>query len=121
MKRLDTERGTGSGSVLDLTIVSANIDKGVRQFTVDSQRKMKVFAMIKNKNKIVEQMFTDHFTINLKLKIPVEIFAKGKKRKIINMKNEERWLLYPETTDRYASNIVRAVEDTEDPDELEKN
>ena len=117
MTRLDPGRGTGS--VLDLAIVSANIEEGVTQFTVDSQRKMTAFAMIKNKNKIVEQMFTDHFTINLKLKISVKIFAKGKKRKIINMKNEEGWLLYPETTS-YAWNILRAVEDTEDPDELEK-
>ena len=116
MTRLDPGRGTGS--VLDLAIVSANIEEGVTQFTVDSQRKMTAFAMIKNKNKIVEQKFTNRFTINLKLKISVKIFAKGKKR---NMKPEEGWLLYPETTDRYATNIVRAVEDTEDPVELEKN
>ena len=69
-----------------MAIVFANIEEGVTQFTVDSQRKMKAFAIIKNKNKIVEQMFTDHFTINLKLKIPVKTFAKGKKRKVINMK-----------------------------------
>ena len=121
MTRLDPGRGTGS--VLDLAIVSANIEEGVTQFTVDSQRKMTAFAMIKNKNKIVEQKFIDHFTINLKLKIPVKTFAKGKKRNLsknINMKNKEGWLLYPETTERYASKNVRAVEDTEDSDELEK-
>ena len=44
MTRLDPGRGTGS--VLDLAIVSANIEEGVTQFTVDSQRKMKAFAMI---------------------------------------------------------------------------
>ena len=116
--RLDP--GKGTGSVLDLAIVSANIEESVTQFTVDSQRKMTAFAMIKNKNKTVEKKFTDHFTINLKLKIPMKSFSKGKKRKIINMKNKEGWLLYPETSDRYASKIVRAVQDIEDPDDLEK-
>ena len=50
----------------------------------------------------------------------MKTFTKGKKRKIINMKNKEGWLLYPETSDRYASKIVRAVQDIEDPDDLEK-
>ena len=36
------------------------------------------------------------------------------------MKNKEGWLLYPETTDRHASEIVSAVQDTVDADELEK-
>ena len=49
--RLDPGRGTGS--FLDLAIVSANIEESETQFTVDSQRKMTVFAMIKNKNKTV--------------------------------------------------------------------
>ena len=30
------------------------------------------------------------------------------------------WLIYPETTDRHASKIVRTVQNTEDSDELEK-
>ena len=46
--------------------------------------------------------------------------TKGRKREITNMKNKEGWLLYIETTDRHASKTIRAVQDTEDPDELEK-
>ena len=30
------------------------------------------------------------------------------------------WLIYPETTDRHASKIIRTVQDTEDQDELQK-
>ena len=56
----------------------------------------------------------------MKLKIPMRTFTKGKKRKIINMNHKEGWLLYPETTDRYASKIASAVKNIEDPDELEK-
>merc|ERR1712179_903226 len=74
----------------------------------------------KKSNNIIEKKFTDHFTINLKLKIPTRTFTKGKKRKIINMNNKEGWLLYPEITDKYASKMVNAVQDTEDADELEK-
>ena len=40
------------GSVLDLAIVSTNIEENVTQFTVDCQRKMTAFTMIKNKNKL---------------------------------------------------------------------
>ena len=39
------------GSVLDLAIVSTNIEENVTQFTVDCQRKMTAFTMIKNKKK----------------------------------------------------------------------
>ena len=116
--RLDPGRGTGS--VLDLAIISANIEKSVTHFKVDSERKMTAFAMLKRKNKTIDKRFTDHFTINLKLKIPTRTFTKGKKRKIINMNNKEGWLLYPEITDKYASKMVNAVQDTEDADELEK-
>ena len=116
--RLDP--GKGTGSVLDLAIVSANIEESVTHFTVDSERKRTAFAMVKKTNNIIEKKFTDHFTINLKLKIPTRTFTKGKKKKIINMKNKEGWLLYPETTDRHASEIVSAVQDTVDADELEK-
>ena len=84
--RLDPGRGTGS--VLDLAIISANIEKSVTHFKVDSERKMTAFAMLKRKNKTIDKKFTDHFTINLKLKIPTRTFTKGKKRKIINMNNK---------------------------------
>ena len=102
--RLDP--GKGTGSVLDLAIVSANIEESVTHFTVDSERKKTAFAMVKKTNNIIEKKFTDHFTINLKLKIPTRTYTKGKKKKIINMKNKEGWLLYPEITDRHASEIV---------------
>ena len=40
--RLDP--GKGTGSVLDLAIVSANIEESVTHFTVDSERKRTAFA-----------------------------------------------------------------------------
>ena len=47
--RLDP--GRGNGSILDLVIVSANIEESVTQSTVDSLRKVTAFAMIKRKTK----------------------------------------------------------------------
>ena len=51
--RLDP--GKGTGSVLDLEIVSANIEESVTHFTVDSERKMTAFAMVKKTNNIIEK------------------------------------------------------------------
>ena len=36
------------------------------------------------------------------------------------MKNKEGWLLYPEITDKHASEIASAVQESDDADELEK-
>ena len=70
--RLDP--GKGTGSVLDLAIVSANIEESVTQFTVDSQRKMTAFAMIKNKNKTVEKKVYRSFYDQSETKNPYENF-----------------------------------------------
>ena len=77
--RTDPARGTGS--VLDLALISANIEQSVMNFEVDTQRKMTAFKMVKRRDKTVEKVFTDHFTITLELKIPMKMFRKGKKRK----------------------------------------
>ena len=76
--RTDPARGTGS--VLDLALISANIEQNVINFEVDTQRKMTAFKMVKRRDKTVEKVFTDHFTIKLELKIPMKMFRKGKKK-----------------------------------------
>ena len=70
--RTDPARGTGS--VLDLALISANIEQSVMNFEVDTQRKMTAFKMVKRRDKTVEKVFTDHFTITLELKIPMKMF-----------------------------------------------
>ena len=47
--------GRGNGSVLDLAIVSANIENNITRFTVDTQRKMTAFKMVKRGNSEVEK------------------------------------------------------------------
>ena len=76
-----TDPARGSGSVLDLALVSANIEQSVMNFEVDTQRKMTAFKMVRRRDKNVEKIFTDHFTIKLELKIPMKRFRKGEKRK----------------------------------------
>ena len=75
-----TDPARGSGSVLDLALISANIEQGVMNFEVDTQQKMTAFKMVKRRDKTVEKVFTDHFTIKLELKIPMKMFRKGKKK-----------------------------------------
>ena len=60
------------------------------------------------------------------LKMKLKLFKLSTKVKLKlklqfgNMKNKEGWLLYPEITDKHASEIASAVQDTDDADELEK-
>ena len=116
--RTDPARGTGS--VLDLALISANIEQSVMNFEVDTQRKMTAFKMVKRRDKTVEKVFTDHFTITLELKIPMKMFRKGKKKKIIDFRNSQGWAKYPEITDKYAGEIIEAVQNMADPDLLEE-
>ena len=115
-----TDPGRGTASVLDLALVSANIKETVCDFLVDSQRKMTAFKMFKKKDNSIEKKYTDHFSIKLKLKIPMKIAKKGKKKKIIDFKNKDGWAKYPDISDKYAIKIVDAVENTADPDLLEE-
>ena len=112
--------GRGNGSVLDLAIVSANIENNITRFTVDTQRKMTAFKMVKRGNSEVEKKFTDHLTIKLEMKIHMKIQSKGKNKRIINLKNDEGWNVYPEITDKHAWKILEAVENITDPNQLEK-
>ena len=73
--------GSGNGSVLDLAIVSANIEESVTQFTVDNQRKMTIFAMIKNKNNVVEKKVHRSFYNQSENKSPYENCYQRKEEK----------------------------------------
>ena len=53
---------------------------------------MTAFKMVKRKDKTVEKVFTDHFTIKLELKIPMKMLRKGEKKKIIDFKNCQGWI-----------------------------
>ena len=56
---------------------------------------MTAFKMVKRKDKTVEKVFTDHFTIKLELKIPMKMLRKGEKKKIIDFKNCQGWIKLP--------------------------
>ena len=115
-----TDPARGSGSVLDLALISANIEQSVMNFEVDTQQKMTAFKMVKRRDKTVEKVFTDHFTIKLEIKIPMKMFRKGKKKKIIDFRNSQGWARYPDITDKYAGKIIEAVQNIADPDKLEE-
>ena len=76
--------------------------------------------MVKRRDKTVEKVFTDHFTIKPELKIPMKMYRKGKKKKIIDFRNSQGWAKYPEITDKYAGEIIKAVQNMADPDLLEE-
>ena len=72
---------TGKGSTLDLGVVSANINKLVTNFEVDTNRNWSPFAIKTKPGGTFEKKFSDHLGIT--------IVIKTKKREIINFKNEE--------------------------------
>ena len=117
MTRIDPSNG--SGSVLDLAIVSEDLRKQVKSFKVDDERSMSAYSMFRRKGKI-NKKFSDHLSIKLVLNMPV-ISSKGnnKKKPIINMNNKEGWIRYPEVSDRYANLIKDAIENIKGIDKLE--
>ena len=110
-----------TGSVLDLAIISKDIESKVKNFTVDSERKMSAFSMVKRKNEKVIKRFTDHLTIVLEVKFPTRIKG-GKKKKtpIINLSNNEGWIKYTSISDKHAHRIRKAIETIDDPNVLER-
>ena len=99
----------GSGSVLDLAIVSEDLRKQVKSFKVDDERSMSAYSMFHRKGKI-NKKFSDHLSIKLVINMPV-ISNKGnnKKKPIINMNNKEGWTRYPDVTDRYANLMKNSI------------
>ena len=61
---------TGSGSTLDLGLVSTNIEKRVVSFQVDSNKEWTPFAISK-RGGTLEKKFSDHRSICLKVKLPL--------------------------------------------------
>ena len=112
MTRIDPSNG--SGSVLDLAIVSEDLRKQVKSFKVDDERSMSAYSMFRRKGKINKKI-SDHLSIKLVINMPV-ISNKGnnKKKPIINMNNKEGWIRYPEVSDRYANLIKNAIENIKD-------
>ena len=111
---------TKKGSTLDLGVVSKNIEKCVKSFEVDKDKKWTPFAIRKRKG-VAEKHFTDHRTIKMKLRIKSQKGGKGKnekKRPVIDYQNKEGWLLYPLVADEYAEEMKRAIKKEKDPNDL---
>ena len=120
LKHTRVDPHTKKGSTLDLGVVSKNIEKCVKSFEVDTDKKWTPFAIRKRKG-VAEKHFTDHRTIKMKLQIKSQKGGKGKnekKRPVIDYQNKEGWLLYPLVADEYAEEMKRAIKKEKDPNDL---
>ena len=109
---------TGGSSVLDLGVVSKNIEKCVQSFQVDSTKQFTPFALRKTKGGYVKK-HTDHLAIKVQIKMPVLKKKKTKSKPVINFGNEDGWANYAEISNKYAPKIFELVDTIEDVKELE--
>ena len=99
-------------SILDLALVSKNIQQFVKSFKVDSNKAITPCS--------IKGIFSDHKAIMIELKMPVTQKEKRhRKEEIINFKNTEGWEKYPEITDKYAEKIEDILNSCENMDTFE--
>ena len=99
-------------SILDLALVSKNIQQYIKSFKVDKDKSITPFSL--------KGLFSDHKAITVELKIPITEREKdNKKEEVINYKNKEGWRKYPEISEKYAESLEKLINEVEDVDILE--
>ena len=108
-----------TGSVLDLALISEDMKNRVKNFIVDSERKMTAFSMTKRNKKVIKK-YTDHYTILVEANFPTKL-KNGRKTKkpIINLSNQDGWNKYHEVSEKHSHRIRKVIENTDDPNLLE--
>ena len=109
----------GGMSVLDLAVVSNNIENCVQKFTVDSHKKWTPFA-IRKKNGINTKHHSDHMSIMIDIKLPVIKKKNPKSKPIINFRKDGGWERYAIISNEYAHKIKELVDTIENASELER-
>ena len=110
---------TGGNSVLDLAVVSKNIETCVQKFTVDSDKNWTPFA-IRKINGLNTKKYSDHLSVMVDIKMPAIKQKKTKSKPIINFKSDGGWERYAQISNEYAPKIRELVDTTEDINELER-
>ena len=110
---------TGGSSVLDLGVVSKNIENFVQSFEVDTDKSFTPFAIRKVKGVHVRK-HSDHLAVKALIRMPVLKKKKTKSKPVINFRNEDGWAKYAEISNKKAPKIKELVETIDDMDELER-
>ena len=110
---------TGGSSVLDLGVVSKNIENFVQSFEVDTNKSFTPFAIRKVKGVNVRK-HSDHLAVKALIRMPVLKKKKTKSKPVINFRNEDGWAKYAEISNKNAPKIKELVETIDDMDELER-
>ena len=112
-KRTRVDPGSKKESILDLALVSKNIESYVKSFYVDMDKNMTPCNKMGN--------FSDHRAIKVVLEVPVlPVKNKNKKEERINFRNAEGWNTYAEVSDKYAEEIINVINSNEDLDLIER-
>ena len=110
---------TGGSSVLDLGVVSKNIENFIQSFKVDTDKSFTPFAIRKVKGVNVRK-HSDHLAVKALIRMPVLKKKKTKSKPVINFRNEDGWAKYAEISNKNAPKIKELVDTTDDMDELER-
>ena len=110
--RTRVDPGSKKESMLDLALVSKNIESYVKSFYVDMEKNMTPYNKMGN--------FSDHRAIKVVLEVPVlPGHNKNKKEERINFRNIEGWNIYAEMSDKFAEEMVNVIKSNEDLDVIE--
>ena len=110
---------SGRGSILDLHMVSENIATCVKEYYVDSEKKMTPFSIKKDKEEL-KRRFTDHNAILTKIVLPMAQKKRAKKEPVINFQNPEGWERYKTFSDEFAPKMEEALVNCKDENALER-
>ena len=104
---------TGKESCLDLFVASRELRPYITNLTIDKERKMAVYRVIKTK-KSYKKVFSDHYSCLLTMKnLPCQ--PAGSKTKMVkwNLKKDNGWESYKKISDELSHKIEKIVENNE--------
>ena len=99
---------SGKGSTLDLAIVSQDILKNIKNFSIDLNREKTPFSIHRKKGELYKK-YTDHLSINIEINLPVMRSKKPKNIPYIDLNNKGGWNKYPEVSNKYAKIVEEKV------------
>ena len=102
----------GTLSCLDLAIGSANLLPFLKTMEVDSERRFTPYRVKVSRRGEIGSVYPDHYPVMLELEMPTGTEVKEKER-MWNVKKPGGWDNYKSTSDKYAEDIIKIVEDEE--------
>ena len=110
---------TGKGSILDLCLISKNIEKCVKGLYVDTDKKMTAYSIVKTESGL-QKKFSDHRSLMLQIEIPIFMQKPKNATPVINFANKLGWSKLAEVSNKYSEEINQIIENNDDINTIER-